>query len=321
VSEESDVGSARDEFERLKPAGDEAADLGRATRHAEQIEEGAVELRPRGVGEVLDLGLDLVRSRFGTCVALGALVWMPIQLITTLLPRPEAVTPGDISELWVQLIRYSLWINVAVVIGDLLVVACVARIIGDAIEGRHAGAGRALRTAVTRLPGLIVLAVLTYSSVIVGLCLVLVPGLIVAWVMAPAPYVYVIEGVGLRTAIRRSIRLSTGQLVSMTSFFAFWRLAGILVVGAVLVLPFSFIVWTSDFPSVRAWAIEALHLSVPAYNALRVVFGGLFLGAATTVRAGYLTVFYLDCRVRREGLDLETWLGRIRPKEKGSVPA
>ncbi len=314
----------REEFERLRPAGaDEPAELGREARHAERIEEGAVELRPRGVGEVLDLGLDLVRSRFGLCVALGALVWMPIQAVVVLMPPPEfAAIPGeDPWETIARAMRIGLGPNILASIGEILVVAMVARIIGDTIEGRRSGAGRALRTAVTRLPGLILIALVSFASMLVGFCAAVVPCLILIWVLAPAPYVYVIEGVGIRSAFRRSVRLSCGQLFSWPSFFAFWRLYGIMLVGLALVAPFTWLTVASAYPSVRAWMLETLHLSQPAYDALRIALGGLFLAASTAVRAAYLTAYYLDCRVRREGLDLEMWLHRIRPNVKGGEPA
>jgi hypothetical protein len=63
----------------------------------------------------------------------------------------------------------------------------------------------------------------------------------------------------------------------------------------------------------RDWTVDAVSISVPAYQALSIVVGSLFMGVAVAVQASILTVYYLDCRIRREGLDLETWIERLRP--------
>jgi hypothetical protein len=311
--------SERDDFERLRPAADEPESGwgGRAARHAEAIEEGTVDLRPRGVGEVLDLGLDLVRARFALCVGLAALFWIPIRILGMLL-RPTLQAGMTEFEEIMESLSGSVAANLAVAVGTLLVAALTARIVADEIEGRESRIGSTIGLAIRRLPGLNVIGIFIYLATVAGTCLCLVPGFVVMWLLAPCPYIYILEGVNVRTAVRRSYHLTCDQLFSSRSFFSFWRWAGIVFVSGLLLSPFTTLATVADLPNVRDWVLIELALSLPAYETLSIVLGALFMGIATALQAGFLTVYYLDCRVRREGLDLEAWLGRLRPEPAAS---
>lgn len=312
---ERDIDRERDDFERLRPDDEPASaagHAGRAARYAEAVEEGRIDLRPRGVGEVLDQGLELLRARFATCVGLAAIAWIPIRVLTSMLLPKEVVTGEDFTQVLDQM-GGSFAANLAVATGQLLVAALTARIVADVIEGRESRVGGTLRLAVTRLPGLIVIGVLAYCLMVVGMCMCLVPGFVLMWLLAPCAYIYILEGVNLRTAVRRSFLISCGRFFSSESFFGFWRWAGIMVVSTALVFPFSGLAAFAETPVMRDWTIDQIAISAPAYEALSVVIGSLFMGVAVAVQASILTVYYLDCRIRREGLDLETWIERLRP--------
>ncbi len=305
----------RDEFERLRPEDAELApgSGGRAARYAEAVEEGNVDLRPRGVGEVLDQGLELLRARFAVCVVMATLAWIPIRFLTALLVPQEVITGEDIDAFFDQ-IRDAMVSNVAIAVGQLLVAAVTARVVADVIEGRETRIGSTLRVGVSRLPGLIAIGFFTYVLAAVGICcMAVVPGLVVLWLMAPCAYIYVLEDVDVRTAVRRSKQISCARLFSADSFFAFWRWAGIVIVASMLVSPFTTLAALSETPLMRDWALGELAISAPAYDALSILLGALFMGIGIAVQAGVLTAYYLDCRIRREGLDLQRWIDRLRP--------
>jgi hypothetical protein len=133
-----------------------------------------------------------------------------------------------------------------------------------------------------------------------------------AWALAPLMNAYVIEDIGIGGALKRSFNLSFDNLFSWPSFYAFWRWAGIVTVTSILIIPLSGFVGVFDVPEARGWVRDTFHWSETMLHVTSVVAGSLFLGAATAVQAGVLTAYYLDLRVRRDGLDLAAWFARLR---------
>lgn len=307
-----------DEFEALTPSVAGTADSARAPRIGERVLEVETEWRPRGVGGVLDLGFDLLRTRFASCFILATLLWLPWRFLMMLIaPRMEKKGSGDLDDL-VTIIAAS-WTSSALAwIAQSIVTAFVARLLVEAAFGREAGVAATLAFVVKRLPGLLVLGVVRLVMLGAALLACFFPVIGMSWALAPLMNVYVIEDVGIGGALKRSFKLSFGNLFSWPSFYAFWRWAGIVVVTTFLITPLSGLVGGLDHPSAREWIDETLHWSEATMHLISIVVGSLLLGAATAVHAGIQTAYYLDLRVRRDGLDLNTWLARLRGDGAGT---
>lgn len=304
-----------EEFEQLTPADAQAASpssSGRAARFGERIDDLRVELQPRGVGGVLDLGLDLIRNRFAACIGIATLIWLPMRLISMLTaPNAKRIVLGEPDALFQFYAQASVGVGVKW-LAQMLVAAFTARLLFATITGSEATVSSAMRATIARLPGLIALGFIGILLMGASLAACCVPFIPMVWLLTPLAYVYVLEDADVGLALRRSFDLTCGKLFSWPSFYAFWRWAGITTVTSWLVLPFSGLGELGDSVDVRDWVLAHVPMSALAFQTLSVCVGALFMGVATAIQAGVFTAYYLDCRVRRDGLDLRTWLDRVR---------
>ncbi len=85
-----------DEYQKLTAEVAEPSTLARSERIGERVLAAEAELHPRGVGGMLDLGIDLVKSRFVACFLLGTLLWLPFRVVTIYLaPDPRLLETGQ----------------------------------------------------------------------------------------------------------------------------------------------------------------------------------------------------------------------------------
>lgn len=300
---------------------------------------GVVPLRPLGVGELLDGGVRVVRGYPGPALGVAAavaLVATAVQLLITLLVVGPA-TSLDTAALQAgnadQLAGVLAGASVAAAVGGLLSVVTGALLTGflTAITGR-AVLGQPLtlselwprvRSCLGRLIGVALLTALLVAAgpvvagVVIGLlavvspvaagvaAVVLVPAAVVALVLAYvrlslATSAVVLEGAGVRLALRRSWRLTAR---------AFWRVLGVLLltalitslVGQVLALPFTLLAGGGGL-------LSGGGLSAGGLGARQVVLGALGTGVAALVSgpftAAVRALLYVDRRMRAEGLDV-----------------
>jgi hypothetical protein len=134
---------------------------------------------------------------------------------------------------------------------------------------------------------LLVLVLMTLS-VIGGLILLVIPGIIFAIRFMVAPNVVVVEGFRGTRALARSWELTKGS---------FWRLFGITLLVALLTGVIAFVI---ELP----FSIPALHAGTSAWL-LRAI--GLSVAGVLVRPFAYIVevLLYLDLRVRKEGLTLE----------------
>lgn len=154
------------------------------------------------------------------------------------------------------------------------------------------------------------IAVADPFTVIITIVLVLIAGLgvavLAAWLgtkLALVPSVIVLEGLGIRAAIRRSWRLTDGY---------FWRTLGtLLLVGLILNVAAQVVVQPiSLVGSFLAVIIDptgtGTALTITIVTTAITFLLSLVIGAITSVvQAGLVAVIAIDLRMRKEGLDLE----------------
>lgn len=261
-------------------------------------------LHPRGVGELLDTGLDLLRERFAACVLLCAGLWVPVH-VAELLKRTAGVAASREA--------LELGFGAAVLLATLAVqsiaIGPVTVIVYGEMQGRPLPAVGALGTALRRAPGLLVTSLLTFAAALAGVICCFLPSIAVTWLFSVAPAALVLERLSPIAALQRSATLVRS---------AFLRWLGLVLTVFVLALPFS---------TAPAVLLEVFGDELAARAGLGpLAFGGLLLGAtalltgfATALGAVVWTLFYIDARVRSEGFDLVMRLERLRARRSAAV--
>ncbi len=299
-------------------------------------------LRPLRFGELLDTVFTLYRRNFLLLVAVVAVVQVPFQALSALLPRPAvqlprtatgtALTQAETQRLLHDLVT-SLSVDLALLgVTYALVVplqtAAFTRAVADRLLGRPASVGAAYRAATARwLPllglGLLLVACFVGAFAAIALVFALLVaagplGALVGVVLAVAAaiaavvayvrllfgsQVVVLEGMGPWRALARSWSLTRGLA---------WRAAGVVVVlgliGGVISLVLGGLV---------VGVGAAFGAGSTAAGGVTAVGQALVAILVAPILATGLTVLYFDHRVRREGFDLELLAAQLA----GSPPA
>jgi len=277
----------------------------------------AQRFEPMSVGRILDRTFRLYRNNFFHFIAIMAVVFVPIGLLTYVLMRPVATTmeedgmtmggmatTPDIGPGTVLLLMLLVGISV------LLCVAALTKSISESYLGNRLTVGGAYRAVVSRLFGLIGLIILVWlvsfglmivmgSVLVLGLKLgfwgaVIAELLLFAFLLrlSLSAQGVVLERIGPFAAIKRSWLLTTGN---------FWRTFGLAVlvylISIVIVLLFFF----------GFVFIAPLLGGVDPGVAFSAVF--ILMAVAqvltTPIWAGAFILLYYDLRIRKEGFDLQ----------------
>lgn len=290
---------------------------------------GIVALRPLGLGDLLDGAVKAIRRNPGATIGLSALVTAAClipsaalsALLTTLaFDSDQSPYAGGVGTMPASLVQVLFTELATVLLSGMLV-----HVIGEAVLGRHTTLGRTWSSTRGRLLPVLGAALLVGLVVLVPLLVLVGGGVAIALTGPPAVGVplavvgglaclalgvwlsvrtcmaapaIVLEGLGVRAALRRSLALTRG---------AFWRTFGILLLASVmasvaasmLAVPFSVV-----------GAVAALGFGGDGLAPLlTMVFvshlGQLLSGALTTpFVAGVTGLLYIDRRIRLEGLDV-----------------
>src|SRR5262245_60453813 len=139
------------------------------------------ELRPRGIGEILDTAVALYRARFRKLMLVAATVVIPVQVLSALVllsAQPESYdrlnVTGSVSPQYgadSALIGLAAFLVITIVslLSTAFVVAVCTRIVADAYIDRDSGAGDAVRAVRPRLFAIIGLTILVTICSGIGL--------------------------------------------------------------------------------------------------------------------------------------------------------
>lgn len=259
-----------------------------------------VQLRPRGVGEILDAAFRLFFTHWRPLLTATLVVVVPVQILSTLVlvsafpegftTDEEVVLGTDTAE---QVSVFGAGVAVAGVLTSLMVLLTIAacfKAVADAYLGTEPDWRTSVRYALRRLGPLLWISVLYFLGVLLGTLALIIPGifLAVAWSLSfPAALVEGARGAG---ALKRSFQLIRGR---------WWPVFGALLVGLILVAIVAniieFLVFAPVFftESVLAVAILTTLSSIVGY------------AISTPLQAAIVAIVFFDQRVRKEGLDLE----------------
>lgn len=257
------------------------------------------DVRPRGIGEILDAAVSLYRARFSQLVRYAAIVVVPVQLLLTIVllsaqPDNYSVSVGGNPTPQFDSGRAQVGATIVVLVASWLTHAFVAavttRIVANAYIGYGEEDSRAVRTAARRF--LPVLAV----AFLVGLCELL--GVFVCGVgtfaaqalFSAAIPVVILERRRVFAAMSRSIELTRSHFWHVLGTVLAASLIGALLNGALVA-------------ALRIWAASGASSTglVVAQGAVNVVASVLttpFVAAATVA-------LYFDLRIRDEAFDVQ----------------
>jgi hypothetical protein len=273
-------------------------------------ESTAPRLRPLGIGEILDVGIKIYLRNWLPLFKIVAFVVLPAQILVNIveisaLPKGVTVSGGnpfapsfsgapatpvsgsDATTFAVGLLVAAL---INFLAGRLAQAGCF-RVVADAYLGEEVNWRSSLRFALRRLPALVSLSILTAILVGLGTILFIIPGIYLYVAFAVAVPVLLVEGANPARALGRSRELVRGR---------WWGTCGVSVVGYLLV-------------SIVSYALVGVVVGIAFANPARNTVAGFVLNTlattvgsmiATPAAAAFITVLYIDLRVRKEGFDL-----------------
>ena len=275
------------------------------------------QLRPLGVGEMVDAAIKLYLRHASTLLQLTAIVLVPVTLIGLILQlaampdelvRPGGEIPSDELAGFIVVAILSLLLGF---LATLLATGACFRAVSEAYLGRTPEVRSSLSFAARKLPSLILASIVVSIMVVVGFLAFIVPGIYLAVAFAVVIPVLLFEGVPTGSALRRSRDLVQGL---------WWPTFGTVLVGVILIPFIVGIIVTVVFGIILAAGAESAGA-----NIVLDTIGGLISSLITTpLQAAVLTVLYFDLRVRKEGFDLQLLAQGIGPPamaSPGSPPA
>jgi hypothetical protein len=281
------------------------------------------ELRPLGIGEILDVGIKITTHHFWTLARAVLVVVVPLQLIASIIDLSAAdgalsgadedfgttefgTTDVDATDVW-TFVAATLVALVLGLLAQTIATGACFKAVADAYLGREPSWRRSLAEVLRRLHSIVWISVLTYVLGGLGLLLCILPGiwLFISWTVAvPA---FLTEGIKGRRALGRSFRL-------VRHFW--WRTFAIVVLGALL---------AGIVAGALGAALGALAFTSDSDVTIVVAnfFAQVVAGTLTTPFIAAVTiVLYFDLRVRKEGFDLALLAERLgEGGEPGALPA
>jgi hypothetical protein len=273
----------------------------------------AVELRPLGIGELLDVAIRMSIRNAGTLLRAVVVIVLPLQVVSAIVfvsgDDSQIGHVGDHGDRGTLVATYI----VVLLIGWLtpLVASGVCfKAVGDAYLGGTADWRSSLRFTLGRLPAIAWVSVLIAIGSFGGAILCIVPGvwLFISWAVALP--VLLTENVGGGKALSRSFQLVKGR---------WWATFGALVLAYIL----SAVVGGGISALLSAASLSGSGHSTAVDIALRIVSGTISQLITVPFVAALTVILYLDLRVRKEGFDVQLLAAQIglAPGEAPLVPA
>jgi hypothetical protein len=289
-------------------------------------------LGPMRVGQLLDGAFKLYRMRFGTLLAVVALVLLPFQILSLLLTlatlRPTRL-PGIGGTPGFTIQEPALWVAIGAALVQVLFItpfltASVVKVAADTYLGGEATVGSTYRAALPRvhsilwvtfltglaaalplLPGGVLvflgavepLAVPAGAIGVVLLLLGIVPAVIVFLRLSFAPAIVMVEGLKGTAALGRSWRLVRGLT---------WKVLGVTLLGSLIVFALLLVLGAIFGVVVVVWFSDSFLTGGPgpAYFATEEAMNAVVAILTTPFLTLISVLLYFDARIRKEGFDL-----------------
>ncbi len=292
------------------------------------VQESAPQLRPLGIGEILDVGIKIYSRHWLTLFKIVVFVVLPAQILVNIAEISAAPSNATISnggslspiggpvtvdgslsrhQAATLLVGFVGAFVIQFVAGRFAQAGCF-RAVADAYLGEAVSWRTSLRFALSRLPAIVWLSILAGFFVFLGFVFFVIPGVYLYVAFTVAVPVLLVEGAGPWRALRRSRQLVRGR---------WWGTLGVALVGYLLVAIVS-VALTGVVVGVAFASPARNTLTGFVVNTLAATIGSMI---ATPAAAAFITVLYIDLRVRKEGFDLLLLARRLGvEREPGQTP-
>lgn len=279
------------------------------------MESSRPDLRPLGVGEMVDSAIRLFRTHFVTLIKISAAVLGPIAVIQVIATAavgpvdmlnmvvvdPEA-TPTDILEPLYPVYTVLAITGLLSFLGSVLVEGASITALAQVYQGQEPDWRASLRAGWRRFLPLTLSTILLAIGVFFGLIFCLVPGIFLFAMWSVSPAALVTEQLGPVAALGRSYQLARGR---------FWPVLGAIVLAYLLYTVASQIIGVLTSVVTVAGSLDGDTLTF-----LPTVIGSALVSViAAPFLAAMVTIIYFDLRVRKEGYDLELMARDLRRME------
>ncbi|MBX7104118.1 MAG: hypothetical protein K1X57_08550 [Gemmataceae bacterium] len=264
------------------------------------------------LGDVLDRALKLMLGRLPLFLGINALMWSPLLVFNLILPfmlrgiGGAAEAAGVIGALLLLLFC-------GIFLVPLANAASLTVAINEYLD-RPTDFNSAIQTGFRHLPSLIGTAFLTSLITTVGYLMCLAPGLYFAATYFITSQIVVAESKAMMPAMSRSSQLVTGHR---------WRALGLFIIVSIITQVLSMIV---VLPLAKFLPAQEVVMTDRGFNVLHHPLNAALQNIMTfpiqVVFGAYMsicaTLFYLDLRIRKEGLDLQIAAEQMKAEGGGS---
>jgi hypothetical protein len=239
------------------------------------------------LGEILGTALRLYRRHWRTLLAIAAVVVVPFTLLQYLFGHwvrdRGAVTTDQVTSTasWAAGTA-ALVTALAGLVMFLVLTAAITRAVAAEAAGEDPSLEQSYRFGFHRVGAVLLVSLLVGLAVVGGLILLVIPGIYIGMRLAVSTQALVVEGRRPTEAMGRSWELVRGH---------WWHAFGTLIVAGLLTGVVNAVI-TAPF-SGSNWFAQAVAAAVATVITLPY---GVLVGV----------LLYLDLRVRKEGLNLET---------------
>ena len=248
---------------------------------------------PQGIGKLLDSGFRLFIAGFKPAV-----VFAFIMALVSAAPRflmPWLSGQGTPPTLAAMLLSLAVMLVATLLVSSLMIGASMY-VYGSVAAGRQVTLGKAFGAALDRLPTLIGAMVLYMLAAMLGLILLVIPGLILMLSLMLYSPIVMLEKEGAYAALRKSHRLVWGN---------WWRSAIVLTVPFVIFIVIGAIIGTL---AIVAFGIGSIGGEPNSADPTILLISTLFEVLGNTIGIPLITavtvVLYNDLRLRKQGGDL-----------------
>lgn len=236
---------------------------------------GTSALRPRGVSEIVDAAFQILKahySQFVMCSALAYLPWLIVELVFLGDPEKWAATAW-----WVGLLAgVGVWMSFALM--SATIISCASQAyLGDPVD-----VAVAVRRAASRLPRVMIAALLRYVGLVLGFMFFIVGVLWVAARLFALTPLIILEDASIPAAFKRSGVLSDGRKRHILN--------------------------TLGLAAIIYWVVAmgiSLMASLAGNFVVQVLAGAIYTILAYPIIAITECLLYYDARIQSEGLDIE----------------
>ncbi len=252
------------------------------------------DLRPMGIGDILDTTFRLYKARFVPFLVISLALYVPMGIVfawfqTSALAgmeAPRALAHAD-PEAAAQILRSFLAFVLFVLLYGLVVFpicygVMVVQVSATYLGENLSGAG-AFRRAAPRLLRLLAANFIVGVLNALGYLLLIVPGIIFTLYFILVPAAVVLEGCGVFRSLSRSVELVSGNLGK-------GFLLGLVVFCLVMAV---------------SAILQGFIFFLPVGEFLKVFLNQVSAALLLPIQTAAFILFYYDLRIRKEAFDLE----------------